>query len=169
MNLGDTNLDKECELAIGLLCKYMPIGEERKKPLLMHCLRVGMRLYDNNYPRDIILGGFLHDLLEWTDGSEAMIDEMFGERARDIVKANTKNRDISDPAARRREYVSRCIQLGEDATIVKAADILDSYHFYQSVSNTNEIARCVDTASVILEQLPDTFNDPIFTELRLVK
>lgn len=166
MNLGNTQLDLQFEKAVKLLVEHMPAGEERKKPLLMHVLRVGTYLYERDYSDEIVLGGLLHDILEWTDASEDIVRSEFGDRVLAIVKANTKNRDIVDPVGRRREYIDRCIEVGEGALIVKAADTLDSYRFYRSIDNVNEIARSVDIANTILEKIPVEFKDPIFTELR---
>lgn len=166
MNIANAELAAQIEKAVKFLCDHMPVGEERKKPLLMHALRVGMYLYDRDYSEDIVLGGFLHDVLEWTGGSEDQLREIFGQRVCDIVKANTKDRDIEDPAERRREYIARCFAVGEDAVIVKAADTLDSYRFYQAIDDAQEVERCVDIAHVILENLPTDFRDPIFESLR---
>lgn len=169
MNFGNTELELQCEKAVQFLCECMPIGEERRKPLLMHSLRVGMYLYEHNYSNDIVLGGLLHDVLEWTKSSENQIREMFGDQVLAIVKANTKDRNISDPRERRQEYIDRYIQAGEDALIVKAADTMDSYRFYQSTNNTDEVARSVDIAKAILEKLPSAFQDSIFHELRNIQ
>ncbi|MEK7633004.1 MAG: HD domain-containing protein [Patescibacteria group bacterium] len=168
MNLGNIQLDLQFEKAVKLLVQYMPVGEKRKKPLLMHVLRVGMYLYEHDYSADIVLAGLLHDILEWTEASEGLVKSEFGDAVLAIVKANTKDRSIVDPAERRREYIDRCIAVGESALIVKTADTLDSYRFYRSVDNTDEIARSVDIAKTILEKIPNEFKDPIFTELRSV-
>jgi hypothetical protein len=94
-----------------------------------------------------------------------MLKKEFGENVYAIVQANTKNREIEDPVERRREYIDRCIQVGEEALIVKAADTLDSYHFYQAIGNAEEIERSVDIAKMILEKKPEGFTDSIFKEL----
>ncbi len=169
MNFGNIELGMQCEKAVQLLCASMPVGEERKKPLLMHSLRVGMFLYEKNYSRDIVLGGLLHDVLEWTESSETVVRDTFGDAILAIVKANTKNREITDPAERRREYINRCIETGEDALIVKAADVLDSFRFYTATGNAEEIRRCKDMVKAIFEKLPETFRDPIFGLLRDVE
>ena len=168
MNLGNTQLDLQFEKAVKLLVEHMPFGEERKKPLLMHVLRVGVYLYEREYSSEIVLAGLLHDILEWTDASEDIVKNEFGDRVFAIVKANTKDRGIVDPVERRREYIERCIAVGEPALIVKAADTLDSYRFYRSVDNADELVRSVDIAKTILEKIPNDFQDPIFTELRNV-
>lgn len=166
MNLGNVEMELQCERAIQLLCASMPVGEDRKKPLLMHSLRVGMFLFEKNYSKEVVLGGLLHDVLEWTESSETLIKDEFGDAVLAMVKANTKNREITDPAERRREYIDRCIATGEDALIVKAADTLDSFHFYAVTKNRVELQRCRDMAAAIFERIPGTFNDPIFALLK---
>ena len=164
-NLGKKDLELNFEKAVSLLCQYMPVGEERKKPLLMHSLRVGMYLYEHDYSNDIVIAGLLHDILEWTESPEDILKKEFGENVHAIVQANTKNRQIEDPVERRREYIDRCIQAGEEALIVKAADTLDSYHFYQTVGNPEEMERSVDIAKTILEKKPEEFKDSLFEKL----
>lgn len=169
MNLENKELERKFEKALSLLCQYMPVGEERKKPLLMHSLRVGMYLYERAYSSDIVIAGLLHDILEWTEGPEDLLKKEFGENVYTIVKANTKNRQIEDPAERRREYIDRCIQVGEEALIVKAADTLDSYRFYQTVGDPEEMKRSMDIVKTILEKLPEGFKDDIFKEIEQVQ
>lgn len=167
-NLGNTEIELKFEKAVQLLCRYMPVGEERKKPLLMHALRVGMYLYERNYSATVVLGGLLHDLLEWTESPDDLVRTEFGDEVYAIVKANTKDRKIADPVERRREYIERCVVVGEDALIVKAADTLDSYRFYTSANNPDELKRSVDIAKTILEKLPADMSDPIFDELKRI-
>ena len=168
MHLGNKELELAFEKAVNLLCQYMPVGEERKKPLLMHSLRVGMYFYGHDYSSDIVMGGLLHDILEWTESPEDMLKKEFGENVHAIVQANTKNRQIDDPIERRREYIDRCIQVGEEALIVKAADTIDSYDFYQAVDNSEEIEGSVDIAKTVLEKKPEGFKDSIFKKLELL-
>ncbi len=169
MNLGNISVELKFEKAVKLLCEYMPVGEERKKPLVIHALRVGMYLYEHNYSADIVLAGLLHDILEWTESLDEVVRSEYGDHVYAIVKANTKDRRIADSVERRREYIDRCVAVGKDALVVKAADTLDSYHFYTATNNPDEIARGVDIAKTILEKLPNDFNDPIFTQLEKLR
>lgn len=167
-NLGNTEIESKFEKAVQLLCRFMPVGEERKKPLLMHALRVGMYLYERNYSANVVLGGLLHDVLEWTESPDDLVRTEFGDEVYAIVKA-TKDRNISDPVERRREYIDRCAMVGKDALVVKAADTLDSYRFYTSASNPEEVSRSVDIAKTILEKLPADMNDHLFDELKRIQ
>lgn len=60
-------------------------------PYIFHPLRVGMKLYFK-YPlqQDLIVAGFLHDVLEDTDVSYKELQELFGGRVADLVQFVSK-------------------------------------------------------------------------------
>jgi len=165
MNIGNQQLQIKFERAMKLLCEHVSISGEREKPQLMHSLRVGMYLFDNDYSEDVVIGGLLHDMLEWTDCAEDTIREEFGQKVLDIVRANTKNRNIEDVDERRKDYVDRCVEVGEEALIVKAADALDSYKYYVAIQRQKEIDRSVAIAKLIIEK---ELKDKIVKELELM-
>ena len=86
----------------------------------------------------------------------------------EIVNANTKDRSIHDPKDRRSDYVQRCLGVGVDALIVKAADTLDSYEFYSEQQNNSEMARSCDIAEKLLSVISPEMSDSIFEELKLI-
>ncbi|MAG12146.1 MAG: hypothetical protein CMI52_05090 [Parcubacteria group bacterium] len=153
------------ESAIRILCEYAPSDWDRPKRLLMHDLRVGFYLYEHDYSVDVVVAGFLHDVLEWTDCDESLVRSKFGDQVFEIVSANTKDRSISDPHDRRVEYVQRCLRVGEDALIVKAVDTLDSYKFYVDLGDESEIERSRDIARIVLDVCTQDMKDPIFKKL----
>jgi len=166
MNLGNASLESKFRAALGLVCEHVPERPDKPKSLLMHVLRVGMQLYERNYSENVVIGALLHDILEWTAVSEKVIEETFGSDILEIVKVNTKDRSIKDPAERREEYIDRCIQVGKEALIVKAADVLDSYRLYQAIGHDEEKERSISIAQTILERMPSDFEDPIFDMLK---
>ncbi|EKD47394.1 MAG: hypothetical protein ACD_66C00083G0002 [uncultured bacterium] len=166
MNIGDKDLNSKFEKAIRLLVQYVPEDQGREKSLIAHVLRVGVYLYRNDYSKDVVLAGVLHDSIEWTNISEEIIKNEFGQHVLDIILANTKDRTIKNKGERRNDMVARCVQVGKDALIVKAADTLDSYAFYQSTNNPDEIQRAVDIAKLILNAVPEDVQDPIFDSLK---
>jgi len=169
MNLGNITLENKCEKAVRLLSQYAPAEENRKKPILMHALRVGMYLYEHNYAEDVVLAGLLHDTIEWTDCSAKLIQDTFGPHILAIVLANTKDRGIENEVERQKDLINRCLIVGKDALIVKAADTLDSYSFYESTNNQEEIQRAIIIGKVILGNLPSTMQDPLFEKLHALK
>lgn len=166
--MNPTSLDIEFEKAVRMLVAHFPPSEEGiRKPVLFHDIRVGTYLYQKNYPRDIILAGVLHDAIEWSDITEEMIRENFGENILQIVLANSKDRSIQDPTERIDDMIKRCVAIGEAALIVKATDTIDSFRYYTKVANQDELANhCFPNALAILKHQPASFQDPIFTELQ---
>lgn len=156
---------EEYKETIQLLHHWFPENPHERKPRIPHLLRVGEFLFEHAYSTDIVNAGLLHDVLEWTDAPQTLIQEKFGEHVLLIVEANTKDTSIEDLIERRENYVRRCADLGIDALIVKAADVLDSYQFYSKTNNLPELERCKHIASLILTKTNSTA-DPIFKKLK---
>lgn len=169
MKLWDNNFEIRFEKAVRLLGKYMPDGKGRKKPAIIHSLRVGFYLYQNNYSEDIILAGLLHDVIEWSKSPRKLISKEFGSNVFELILANTQNPKIKDTVGKWQDMVDRCAKSGKNALIVKAADVLDSFYYYKAVKNSDEIMRSVSIGRYILKKLPRNVNDPIFKELKKLK
>lgn len=161
-------LDLKIENAIRLLAGHLPTSDETtRKPVLIHDVRVGVFLYNKDYDEEIILAGFLHDALEFSDLSEDFLRTEFGDQVVELVKACTKDPAIKDKVASTDELIKRCAEAGEDALIVKTADIIDSFKFYTAENNPDQLAYCRRNAEAILKYKPENFNDEIFNELKV--
>lgn len=161
------SLGAEFEKAVRILAEHFPVSEdESRKPVLFHDIRVGVRLYEGNYSRNVVLAGVLHDALEWSEITEELLQGEFGDDVLKLVKANSKDRSIGDSDARIDELIKRCAASGQEALIVKAADTLDSFNHYSKTDNKAELEYCRKTAAAILKYMPDNFTDPIFNDLR---
>ena len=159
-------LNLDFEKAVRMLSKFMPEPkEDSRKPVLFHDIRVGVYLYENGYSSDIVLSGVLHDALEFSEISQEMLRVNFGEKILEIVKANSKDRKIENSDERIEENIQRCVKCGEEALIVKTADILDSFKHYTATQNQNELEYCRKTMEMIKKHKPENFNDPIFEKL----
>lgn len=159
--MKDLNID--FERAVRMLAEGMPVsGEKSRKPKLPHSLRVGVYLYENGYARDIVIAGLLHDALECRALSEDAIRDGFGEEVLRLVKASTKDMSIEDGKERIIELIKRAVSEGEDALIVKAADILDSFKYYTATGDQGELRYCMRNADAITASKPATFQDKIF-------
>lgn len=160
-------LNIKFEKAVRLLAEHLPPSDENsRKPILFHDLRVGVYLYENGYSEDIVLAGLLHDALEWSSISEQKLKEEFGENVARLVLANTKDDSIADKEEKTNELIQRCVQNGQDAFIIKTADILDSFRWYASQDNKDELQYCLRNVAAFLKFKPDDFNDKIFDELK---
>lgn len=160
-------LHLDFEKAVRLLSEHFPISKpDSRKPVLFHVLRVGVRLYEEGYSHDVVLGGLLHDALEWSDITENQLREEFGDSVANIVAANTKDRAIEDSTERIQDLARRCVECGKDALIVEAADTIDSFRHYFQTKNENEIQYGVRKAAAIFKYKPKGWSDPIFDELK---
>ncbi len=159
-------LNLEFEKAVRLLVQYFPVSSDAsRKPILFHDIRVGVSLYERGYSREIVLAGLLHDSLEWSEISEEILKEQFGQKVVELVQANTKNDSIVSPQEKIQELIQRCSLYGLDALIIKAADILDSFKWYDHQHNEGELLYCVRNANAILETNHKKDTDSIFAEL----
>ena len=161
------SLNLKFEKAVRLLVEYMPHSDaDSRKPILFHDIRVGVYLYENGYSENIVLAGVLHDAIEWSKVKEEMLGNEFGGEIAKLVLANTKDNSITDKEEKTIELIKRCIQNGQDALVVKAADILDSFKWYSNQDNKNELQHCMRNANAIFKFKPTDFNDKIFDELK---
>jgi len=148
------------EKALRLLIKYYP-EEDQKKPALFHSIRTGTYLYNKNYNEDIQIAWLLHDALEDTDMPEKIISENFWSNTLQIIIANSKTKNISKDIVLE-DIIQKCVSYGEDALIIKMADVYDNFLFYVNENISWEIDRCKYLAELIMNNKLDNRNDPIF-------
>lgn len=163
-------LNIKFENGVRFLVKHFPPSDEAsRKPVLFHDIRVGVYLYNNDYSEDVVLAGLLHDTIEWSDATEDMVRNEFGENVIKLVLANTKDDTIKDKHEKTNELIQRCVKNGQDALIIKAADILDSFKWYADQNNIDELKYCMRNANAIFKYKESSFNDKIFDELKVWK
>ena len=109
----EKEIDIEFEKAVRMLVESLPVSEkDSRKPILFHGIRVGVYLYENDYSRDVVLAGVLHDVLEFGKIEEEIIIEEFGENVLRLIKASSKDRTIKDSNERIEELIKRCAKGG---------------------------------------------------------
>ncbi|KKQ80614.1 MAG: hypothetical protein UT02_C0005G0025 [Parcubacteria group bacterium GW2011_GWC2_38_7] len=162
------SLNIEFEKAVRLIADFFPVSDENtRKPVLFHDIRVGVYLYENNYSREIVLAGVLHDILEFSSAGEEMIREEFGDAVLNIVFACTKDDTIEDSEEKANDMSNRCVECGQDALIVKTADTLDSFKYYTATESKEQLENhCLRYAKAIMNYKPESFDDKIFDELK---
>lgn len=159
--------DTEFEKAIRFLVKYAPmVNENTKKAMVPHDIRVGVYLFEKGYPKDIVLAGILHDTIEFTEVDEQMLIDEFGENVARLVKANSKDRSITNSDERIDELAKRCAQYGKCALIVKAADTIDSFKHYTKINNKKGLDYCIKNVQTVFKYIDKDCDDPIFDELK---
>lgn len=105
------------------------------KPLLMHCLRVGMTLYEHNYDLPLVIAGILHDINEDAGVSFDRIEQSFGTQVRDLVHALTYDQSIPEGPERIQDAHERKRAGGREAIIVSIADHLANLPYIHFVSD----------------------------------
>ena len=128
--MRDIEEDEEIERAIQYLVHSFESSGDNPKPVILHSTRVGMNLYNRNYGKRIIISGLLHDLLEDTDVTSDEIRSKFGKDVANIVEATSFDENIDDYLERHYDIYKRCFELGRNAAVVKAMDILDNSDYY---------------------------------------
>jgi (p)ppGpp synthase/HD superfamily hydrolase len=126
-------------------------------------------LYNHGYSEDAVLAGLLHDAIEWSNATEDMLKDEFGENVLKLVLANTKDDTIEDKLEKTAELIQRCVKNGRDALIIKTADILDSFKWYASQDSIEQLKYCMRNANAIFKYKESDFVDPIFDELKTWK
>jgi hypothetical protein len=96
-----------------------------------------------------------------------MLRDQFGEKILALVLANTKDDSIPDKHEKTDELICRCVQYGQEALIIKSADILDSFKWYSEQENISQLKYCMRNANAIFKYKKNDFNDKIFAELEV--
>lgn len=125
------------------------------KPTLLHSIRCGLWLMDNNFSTDVVVAGILHDTIEDTSATHEEISKLFSEKSATIVSNNTKDPKISDKNKRREELIQRCCQSDYESVVVKLADINDNFTYYKAMNNIELMDYCRELKSYVLDYLPN--------------
>jgi len=140
--MRDQREDEEIERAIQYLVRSFEASGDNPKPVVLHSIRVGMDLYNREYEQHIVIAAILHDVIEDTDVTAGEIRSKFGDDVANIVKAASFDESIDDYLERHYDIHRRCFELGREAALVKAADILDNSDYY-GLGGSEELQRNV--------------------------
>ena len=116
----------------------------------------------------VVRAGLLHDMLEWSSVNGENLQEKFGQEVFALIKANSKNRDIEDKNKRRLDQLNKCLEIGDDALVVKIVDTIDSFKYYTSTNNEKELQRCHDWAKLLLGNLSQELKEKFGAELEQI-
>ena len=117
-----------------------------------------------------MLGGLLHDMLEWSLVTKKELKEKFGARVLELIKANSKNRELFDKDinASRNDTVRRCLLVGDDAMAVKIADVIDSCRHYLSLGKEYKLCQFRIYAKFLMENLSENLKRVFLEDLRKI-
>lgn len=131
-------IQKEIENAIVFLIKKIQERCYNEKPLILHSIRVGLKLMELKEAKDVVIAGFLHDLVEDTDCKSEEIKNEFGKRVATLVAACTFDRNIKDYKNRWHKLVANIKKAGREAIMIKLADQMDNLPYYALVLDSEK-------------------------------
>lgn len=123
--LADSILDEEG--------KQIPLKTD--KPLLIHCLRVGIILSDFGYNKEIVIAGILHDINEDVGISFNEIEQRFGEEVKKLVYVLTYDQSIPEGEERVKNAYERKKTEDKQAIIISIADHLVNLPYLKFVKD----------------------------------
>ncbi len=162
-------MNEKIEKAIRLLAKNLWSEKDLWKPVLLHSLRVWFNLLNNWYWEDVVLAGFLHDIIEDSDVWEKAIEEEFWKNVLDLIRANSKNYSLPKWEKRDIDLFNRCVAFWKKAMIIKWYDILDNYTYFSKTNEYKNIDRIEYLLNLFLEKIWTNADEIIFQELRVIK
>ena len=129
----------DIERAIIMLVGCVQENCRNSKPLILHSIRVGMKLLDLNQPTEVVVAGILHDLVEDTNCTTEQIKNAFGKKVSNLVYALTQEK-IEDYKERWHVLLGKIKKAGKSAMIMKIVDCNDNLvHFFPSVKDTSSL------------------------------
>lgn len=140
------------EKAIVMLVDCVKQGCNNDKPLILHSLRVGFKLWEIGQPNEVIVAGFLHDLLEDTNCTIDQIKEKFGDKIVKLISACTLP-DIKDDKERWLIFLDQIKKAGREAIIIKIIDADDNLSFVVLIKDRDYLKRILWKHKMIIEKL----------------
>jgi len=128
-------VQKDIERAIIFMIQKIQERCYNEKPLILHSIRVGLKLMELKETKEVVIAGFLHDLIEDTDCKIEEIKDEFGERVATLVEACTFDRNIEDYKERWCHLISNIKRIGRDALIIKLIDQMENLPYYMLISD----------------------------------
>lgn len=148
--------EERVEEAVLFLVKVLaPRSRRGKKAVVLHSLRVGFYLMSLGFGEDVVIAGILHDVAEKTDHSPGALGRRFGGRIGRIVAAVTNNQRIHDALGRYEDSIRRCRECGEEALIVRAADLMDNSDRLLARGSDERLIKMADKIRLLLKTCRD--------------
>lgn len=153
------------EKALRLLCDNFNSSNSSYPSWLFLNTRIGALLYDHDYPNDVVIAGLLNNTMEITSLDYKQLVKEFSPSIAKLVQANTTDDSIPDEFARQVELINNCVEFGEAALIIKAAQILTCFRYYTKLDDQKGVDNCRQNCHFLRSVLPDHFKDEIFPHL----
>ncbi len=135
MKINPPEREKQIEKAITLLVKHVIKKCRNPKPLILHSIRVGIRLIELNKSKETIIAGILHDIIEDTNCKISEIRKEFGLKVANLVFSLTQE-DIIDYKKRWGVLLKKIKKEGKEAMLIKILDSNDNLiHYFRLIKD----------------------------------
>lgn len=141
----------EVEKAIKFLVSEIEKYCNNQKPLIIHCIRVALKLDFYGYRKEIVQAALLHDILEDTKATAKSVRNKFGQEVLDLISVSTFDKTITDKTERYKANFDKAIKAGKDALVIRASDLLDNSFYYNLVGDKNVYKRLLEKLSYFLK------------------
>jgi guanosine-3',5'-bis(diphosphate) 3'-pyrophosphohydrolase len=154
----------EMERAIIMMVDCIKRGCRNNKPLILHSLRVGFKLWETGEPKEVIIAGFLHDLLEDTNCKAEEIKEKFGDKVLNHILACTAT-NTEDTDERWFKFMEQIKRAGREAIVIKIVDSYENLPYVHLIEDEEYLKRILWKHKITIEQLGPEIDDlPIFKQ-----
>ena len=121
------------EKSIVFLVKYVTESNSNPKPLILHSVNVGTKLLELKLPIDVVVAGFLHDVVEDTKCNIIDIKKEFGTKVANIVSALTQDYKYELYLDRWYDAEKRIDKIGKYGWLIKMIDARDNLPYYSKI------------------------------------
>ncbi len=134
MDIKPPKVEKDIEKAITMLVDCVRENCRNPKPLIIHSIRVGLRLIELKQPQEVIIAGILHDLVEDTNCTLGQIKKEFGFGVANLVSALSQEK-IKDYKKRWHILLDKIKRVGKKAMLIKVVDIYENLPYLPLVKS----------------------------------
>lgn len=169
MKIKPPKEQKDIERAIALLVDSVRECCRNQKPLILHSIRVGMKLLALKQPKEVVIAGLLHDLVEDTNCPLSRIEREFGSRVANLVYALSQEK-IKGYKRRWHVLLAKIKKAGKDAMIIKVVDSTDNIQYVPLIKNKKALEAILWKVQFTIESLePHLRNLEIFKQFKITK
>jgi len=143
--------EKEIEQAVLMLVDCVRKDCKNPKPLIWHSLKVGCKLYELDEPKEVVITGILHDLLEDTGCKIEQIKSKFGLKVAELVLALTFDAKIKDYQERWHKSIAKIKKAGQKAMLIKVIDANDNLPFILLIKDKDKLKKVLWKHQLIID------------------
>ena len=149
--MSPQNKEKDIERAVLMLVDCVQKNCRNPKPVIWHSLKVGCKLYELNQPKEVIIAGILHDLIEDTSCKLDQIGNKFGPGVVKLVSACTFDIAIKDYKKRWHKSIANIKEVGKEAMIIKVVDANDNLPFVLLIKDSRKLGETLWKHQLIMK------------------